>query len=504
MCRKISMASVYVMIVFAVTDVAAHAADYHVSPSGNDTNSGTADAPWQTIVRVNRANLEPGDRVLFEGGQTFSGMISLNTEDSGTPDKNVVIGSFGEKRSSIDGGKGAGLVAEGCDYLQVNGINFKGDGRKNGNDECGVKLSHAEGCSINEVDVEGFRLCGVEAVGLRHARITKVYAHDNGSTGIGIGDEKTWSEDVYIGYCIAENNPGDPKNLDNHSGSGIVAGCVRGCVVEYCEAMNNGWDMPREGNGPVGIWTWNADRVIIQNCISHDNKSPSWDGGGFDIDGGVTNSIVQYNLSYNNVGPGYLLCQYYPAPIFKNNIVRYNISQNDGKKGENASFTVSWYEGMSDTEIYNNTFYNETGPAVSFNKGKAPGMHFRNNIFVSGTQLIAGGAVYGQFENNVYWLLNGKPFEVDGFNSIEAWSKATGQERIGEYVAGKWGDPRLVRPGQAKLNKPEDLASLQEYRLEKDSPCIGAGMPIGNNGGRDFWGNSVPEGEKPTIGAQQR
>jgi hypothetical protein len=267
--------------------------------------------------------------------------------------------------------------------------------------------------------------------------------------------------------------------------------------------MNNGWDMPREGNGPVGIWAWNADRVIIQFCVSHDNKSPSWDGGGFDLDGGVTNSIMQYNLSYNNVGPGYLLCQYYPAPTWKNNIIRYNISQNDGNKGKNPAIGVSWYEGMSDAEIYNNTIFNAEGPAVGFNEGKAPGMRFRNNIFISGTELITGGAQKGIFEGNVYWLLGGKAFIVDGFKSLEEWSATTGQERSGSATIGRWRDPRLIHPGEANCTKPEELARIKEYRLESDSPCIGMGIPIDHNGGRDFWGNWVPAKARPTVGAYQ-
>jgi len=136
---------------------------------------------------------------------------------------------------------------------------------------------------VDQVEVSGFRLDGLAAVCVREARITHVYAHDNGSAGIGVGGgdtPETWSRNVYLGYCVAENNPGNPLNLDNHSGNGIVVGGVTGCLIEYCEAFNNGWDMPRQGNGPVGIWAWNADRVTIQFCIAHDNHGPGDDGGG--------------------------------------------------------------------------------------------------------------------------------------------------------------------------------------------------------------------------------
>lgn len=481
------------------------AMDYHVSPKGNDANAGTVDAPWKSIEQVNKTSLHPGDRVLFESGQTFVGPLVLDAHDSGADGKPVVITSYGEKRAVIDGGKGTGLSADGCNLLHVERVDFIGAGRKNGNDGCGIRIANAEGCVVSEVDVQGFRLAGVDVAGLRHARIEQINAHDNGATGINVGDEKNWSEDVYVGHCTTDNNPGDPKNLDNHSGSGIVVGGVRGCLVEYCEASNNGWDMPREGNGPVGIWAWNADRVIIQFCISHDNKSPSWDGGGFDLDGGVTNSILQYNLSYNNNGPGYFFCQYYPAPIWKNNIVRYNISQNDGrKKGNGGGFSVGWYELMSDGEVYNNVFYNADGPAVVLGNKKAPGMRFRNNIIVSGTELISGSASNGEFTGNVYWMLDGKPFKVDGYDSLEAWSKATGQERIGENMVGQWADPKLIQPGKMGITNPNELAAMIQYQIEKDSPCVGAGMAIGENGGRDFWGNAVPNGENPTVGAHQR
>jgi hypothetical protein len=476
------------------------ATDHHVSPNGDDANPGTQALPWRTIDRVNNANLRPGDRVLFEGGRSFAGTITLDKRDSGIPEENVVVTSYGVGRAVINGANGTGLKADGCDFLQVKDINFVGSGRKNGNSGCGVDVVNSTGLVLDQIDASRFRLAGVFAAGVHNARITNVYAHDNGSTGIGVGDAP-WSTDVYIGHCTAENNPGDPLNVSNHSGNGIVVGAVRGCVIEYCEAMNNGWDMPREGNGPVGIWCWKADRVTIQFCVSHDNKSPSWDGGGFDIDGGVTNSILQYNLSYNNVGPGYLMCQYYPAPTWKNNIIRYNISQNDGNKGKNPAIAVSWYEGMSDAEIYNNTVFNAEGPAVGFNDTKAPRMRFRNNIFVSGTTLITGGAEKGEFQGNLYWLLGGKSFEVDGYKSLEAWSKATGQERSGTALLGRWADPKLIRPGEVKCTKPDDLPKLKEYRLESDPPCIDAGISIDNNGGRDFWGNSVPAKASPSVGA---
>jgi hypothetical protein len=61
-------------------------------------------------------------------------------------------------------------------------------------------------------------------------------------------------------------------------------------------------------------------------------------------------------------------------------------------------------------------------------------------------------------------------------------------------------DPLLVNPGSGG----EGLSSLDGYKLSDGSPCIDSGIIIPNNGGRDFFGNPVPELEKPARGAHQK
>ncbi|MHC4591945.1 MAG: right-handed parallel beta-helix repeat-containing protein, partial [Planctomycetota bacterium] len=429
----------------------------------------------------------------------------LSEADSGSEGVPVVIGSYGEGRATIDAGDGQGLSAVGCSHLLIRGLDFVGSGRKDGNTESGVTVRQAEHVEVNQVEVHGFQKSGVLVAGCRKARVTNVYAHDNGFGGITVGgDYRDRSEDVYIGYCVAENNPGDPTNLDNHSGNGIVVGYVSECLIEHCEAMENGWDMPREGNGPVGIWAHDADRVVIQFCIAHDNKSPGYDGGGFDFDGAVTNSILQYNLSFNNVGPGYFMCQYGGAGTWKDNIIRYNISQNDGSKSQNCGIMVWYHDGMSDAEIYNNTVYHATGAAVGLENGTAPGMLFRSNILISGADLILGSSDRARFEGNIYWSVTEDGLPLEGCSSFDEWAEKTGQEQVDGEVVGRCIDPQLVGIGEATLTDPRKLAELIQYRLRADSPCIGAGMPIGDDGGRDFWGNPLPEEGKPSVGACEK
>ncbi len=484
----------------------ADAREYFVSAEGDDIHAGTKTAPWKTIEHVNQIDLEPGDRVSFRAGDTFNGRLLLTAEDSGGDQQQVVITSYGKGRATINARHDSGLLAENCNYLAVRDLVFHGSGRADGNDGSGVYLKYGHHLEVDDVEVSGFRGCGVSLDGVRNTRITKVYAHDNGHAGIAAGrDKAAISLDLYVGHCVAEDNPGDPENLTNHSGNGIVIGRVRNAVIEYSVARHNGWDMPRKGNGPVGIWTYNSENVTIQFCISHDNRSPGDDGGGFDIDGGCRRAILQYNLSYNNDGPGFFLCQYPGAPPLKDNVIRYNISQNDGRR-TNRKAAIDIFAAntnASGCEIYHNTVYCETGAAVGFGGYPIPGVVFRNNIFVAGESPIVGDYSHARFEGNVWWTLGGQSFSVGKFNRFSAWAAATGQERSGDRVLGQFVDPRLSKVGTARISDPLLLSQLTAYRLQLGSPCLAAGIPIEHSGGRDFWGARVAEHQRPSIGACQ-
>jgi len=490
---------------WALAPANAYSQHYYVSPLGNDSNPGTQLRPWQTIEKVNAADFGPGDGVHFQAGQRFAGAIELDRSDSGTSGRKFTVTSYGKGRATIDAGNGSGLKANGCDHLVVKDLIFVGSGRKAGNTEDGVLVVDSQGTNIDGIEISGFRGSGLRLDGARDARITNVYAHENGSAGITVGHDKL-STHLRIDHCVADNNPGDPANLTNHSGNGIVVGNAGDVVIEYCEASNNGWDMPRKGNGPVGIWAWNADRVAIQFCISHGNKSPGDDGGGFDLDGGVTNSVLQYNLSYNNDGPGYFLCQYPGAPVFKNNVIRYNISQNDGVKNNRRSgidvFSAS--PNASDCQVYNNTVYNKNGAAVGFGGLPMPNVVFRNNIFICSGDAVSGETQRGRFEHNIYWPANGRALSFDGHATLAEWAEATDQEKMGGVIVGKCIDPKLIITGMTMPVDPAELARVTTYRLRPDSPCMKAGTLIEDNGGRDFWGHRVPKGRRPTIGACER
>ena len=507
--------SALLLLLFLPASPAA-ARDYFVSATGDDNRSGSAAEPWRTLAKVNATRLQPGDRVLLEGGRTFVGPLELGSDDRGTPARNIVVTSYGDGRAVIDGGNGRAVTVDGCDHVLLQRLKLVGAGRKTGNTSDGLYLAHSTGSTVDHVEVTGFRHSGVEISGTQDARITNVHAHQNGFAGIRSGGDL--SKNLYIGYCLTENNPGDPTILRNHSGNGIIVSSVQLALVEYCESTYNGWDQPWTGNGPVGIWAYDADRVTIQHCVAHHNRSTAHDGGGFDFDGGVTNSVLQYNYSHDNFGSGYLICQYEGAPRFANNVVRYNVSQDDGLFDHNASIFV-WVggAGMESTLVHNNTIWNTKGSAVAYGISKEhadelPEIQFYNNILVSqGPQVFSeteGLGKIGLFRGNLYWAMGERGFHVDGFKSLEEWAAASGQERVDGRLVGLFADPALPRSGAAMLTNPADLYRLVEYQLREGSPAVGAGLDLRKTfgidpGPVDFYGNPLPSEGLPAIGAHE-
>src|SRR6185436_921799 len=135
---------------------------------------------------------------------------------------------------------------------------------------------------------------------------------------------------------------GGLPGIGRNSGSGIIVGDTDVATIERSVAWNNGKNCNYTNGGPIGIWAWDSNAVTIQYNESYSNQtgSSSLDGGGFDLDGGVTNSIMQYNYSHDNDGAGYLLYQFNGARPFGNNTVRYNISQNDARQGHYAGIYI--------------------------------------------------------------------------------------------------------------------------------------------------------------------
>ena len=89
-----------VLLCFAST--IASATDYYVSSSGNDSSNGlSSSSPWRTIAKVNSefARMIPGDRILFNRGNTFYGTLIISRSgSSGSP---ITFDAYGSGENPV-------------------------------------------------------------------------------------------------------------------------------------------------------------------------------------------------------------------------------------------------------------------------------------------------------------------------------------------------------------------------------------------------------------------
>ena len=503
------------------------AADYFVAPHGDDTASGASShAAWRTVERVNRARLLPGDRVLFEGGKSFSGNLVLSAEDSGRPGAPVVLDSFGTGRATLLAGLGTGILVENAHDLLVRNLVVVGAGRTN-NIGYGIRCDNTlpqavrlANLTITNVEARGFGVFGVLVSGAKsgfeHVRVSHCVLRDNLRGGMEIAGRLAWDSpafahaDVQVDHCQAFDNTGDPSYLKNHSGSGIVLYQVDGGVLEHSQAWNNGALCQSSGGGGVGLWACASRRVVIQHCESFSNRTSSADGGGFDLDGGCQECVLQYNYSHDNDGPGLMVYSYpYASHADRGNIVRFNVSLHDARRGKRYSGLWVRTDGneMTGLEIYNHTIVG--GPWTDHAARIIPSKieaRLRNNIFIAiapaNPLRIDEASDRVRVEGNLYWRDGGSTEVAWGeqvYSSLQEWRDRTGQEMLNGQPTGHFVDPELVFRRHDPADGPrQGVPALRAFRPLPHSPALAGGLDLRRRfgiqmGDRDLLGVALTD-----------
>jgi hypothetical protein len=509
---------------------------FYVRPSGDDANSGHGeDDSWRTIERVNHEDLAPGDSVLFEGGEAFAGTLELLAADSGKRDTPVRVSSFGDGRALIDGGAHAGILISDANYLVIEQLIIRGDWNaeaQTGNDGEGVSAigtasgTRRKGLQLRELEVHGFKNAGIgiharpkddaKNSGYADVEIRDCEVHDNGDFGVlsdgpYIADAPGYSHaNLQIRGVRSHHNRG-LKRKGEHTGSGIVLSDVEGALIEHSIAHDNGELNDHQGGGGFGIWAWDSDQVTIQFNESYDNKTSTSDGGGFDLDGGVTHSVLQFNYSHGNQGAGFGAFQFAYARPYAGNSIQYNISQNDG-------FSFLIWDGFGDmgrVAFVQNVGYGEQPVVATFSA--LADLTFANNVFYGIGPLLFDvfDGTGLRFQGNDYWTAQA-PFAIawntgtdaTQFSSFEAYRLATKLETVGGDITGANLDPELVAAGSGDtLDDTTRLSALTMYQLRESSQLIDRGVDLQRLGieaaGRDFFGNAAPAGRARDIGIHE-
>lgn len=531
-----------------------HATSYYLSSStGSDSNAGTSSAaPWATIGKVNAVNLAAGDRIYLKGGDQFldAGLVFL-AADAGTAANPIVVDNYGTGRATLVPPTGQhGINIYNTGGVTVRNLDLTGPGLalSDANPKAGVSLwcdlsggVRKSGLRFENLYITQF-YNGV-AIGANHSSfsgfqdvvVTGCTVRACVSDGIttygyypGTSTKQSHKNLQILNTTVSECY-GDPTITASNSGSGIVMAGTLGGLIDNCVAHDNGGGSnDSSGGGPVGIWCWGCDSVVIQHCLVYNQKTTTGvvDGGGFDIDGGATNCTVQYCYSYNNEGPGYEVIEFAGAPTLSNATIRYNLSWKDGRRAQ-PSLSV-WNGNTSASTLSNAKFYNNivvsegtANPAVGL--VYATGgftAKFYNNILIAtgGSKLVDVGSSTGNyvFKGNLYHATSGSTpqwtWGATTYTTLAAWRAASGTPEVHSGTAvGLYADPLLTAAltGYAATAVTE-LATMTAFIPTATSPAINAGQNLTTSGfgsiavgSVDFKGAAIPVGAYD-IGAYEK
>ena len=297
-------------------------------------------------------------------------------------------------------------------------------------------------------------------------------------------------EDFYMANNYIHDVDGDGTIIDNCSGAIAEYNLVTRCCLR---------PQTEGGGAAVGLFNWNSDDTYFQFNEVYDIRpgsgaSASNDSQGIEIDALNDRTWVQYNYVHDNYGGFMMLCNVADSYRSFDGIIRYNISQDDYAHPRQGMFDI--YAANYGTECYNNTFY-MTERALKPNSDQIflfstaaayETMKFYNNIFYYDGATPAAANTFGDgaidWQSNIFYGFTNMPVDDNpGAPNINA-------------------DPMLVAIGEGGTGEyPGDQVDLSCYYTTEGSPAIDAGVPLENNGGRDYFGNPITS--IPDIGAYE-
>ena len=468
--------------------------------------------------RYRQAIFSPGDRILFERAHTFDGMFAPTVV--GTSAQPITISTFGTGQPP---------------RIDNHGIIHPHPTRSNATVSAGIFLLNPEYVTVKNLEItnnnggdqDGESLFGIlvrsEDTGKHHQQIIidNNYVHDvngavagKGRGGIHvIGSSPTSSmsssyndlriinntiEDVG-GVGIATDLP-DVATAVTFTGDGLRPNAATNVYIARNVVKNSGRNsyIIRDSDYPIieynlsgnsslydkghSFFNFNTIGAVFQYNEAYGNTGPAdeSDRGGFDADYNAVDTTFQYNYSHSN--------NYFAGAMKKPNdnvTIRYNISVNEIFGAYFFGFDAQ--KSLTDLKIYNNTHYlNATinSPALIVKDRKPHETTFSNNIFYSEDAGIPGANT----DNGINVIFN--------TNAYFQWTPPNSEENALTE------NPQFVSPGAEPYDVDMEFGRdvLNGYRLAAHSPYGNSGVAVSNNGGQDFWGESLTGN---SVGASQ-
>jgi hypothetical protein len=516
--RQVNIVCCFIGVGCILQHVGAFATHY-VSTNGRDADDGLSiQTAWRTIDRANKARLQPGDSLLFQGGGTFVGSLVLDAV-IGNITAPITVASYGKGWATLQSSNAntSGIFIYNSVYIVLQNLSVVGheNEAKAGidvwNDVAGLGHLNFSMLSISNFSV-GISIQSsmpMQGIGIVYCKL-----YYNANTGLYVGGMHRGDvTDIYVGHVEISGSQG-PR------GYALYLYHVVQALVERSVAHHNGALGPQA----QGFAVQESDAVTLRHCEAYNTLTASHkDGNGFIIDGGCTHCTIEYCYSHNNAGAGYQLTQYNNAGAqFSNNVIRYSIAVNNkfgiGVYGESLGFAIA------DTSIYGNTLFTDMDSVADvegslyfltafqnfscFNNvvtlWQGGAAHVEAWVSTSAATISMAGNAFYSYSSPSYFLLHGVKYD-----NIKDWRGATGWETFADASTGIIADPDFVSTPSRQtvgIARIDSLAQwLAGWQLQASSPAINAGVNLQAVGivppQTDFCGHSLPQGPNYDAGA---
>ncbi len=467
------------------------AEEYYIdSLLGDDTAAGTClETAWSSLQAANQHAFKPGDVIYLRSGQIFEGQFRPTS--SGVDGQPITLTSYLDGPKPIIAGGGvtrSAVFLENLSHWVIDSIEITNTGKSREAKRVGVLVFAKNIGVVQDITLRNLLVRDVNGV---------ISKSEGGGTGI------RWEVDTRkiptkIDNLLIENchvlrcdrdaikgwmDPWDDLShlstnvvirgnlLEDIGGDGIVPIGTERAVIEYNRVYGarqriEGLDTKEvtQYAGPsIGIWPWSSMNTQIRfNEVW--GYAGTFDGQGLDSDFNCDGTVFEYNLSADNAGGFFLICDWSKHQDSgqsignKNTIIRHNISLNDHLRG----FVLNG--PICGVKIYENIVYNTIESEYQlivdtpWEAGRfAESVEVRDNLFyTAGLARIYQGTWDGSGMG--LWKYE-KPINQETVHfSGNAYSNIENHEE----------------PGIQSLSKEETLTSLVK-RLEGD-PAIRAGF----------------------------
>ena len=416
---------------------ASRAAEFFVSPAGNDSNAGTLAEPWKTVGK-GTATASAGDTVYVRAG-VYPERITLSR--SGMASSRITLRNYPGEVPILDGtglsvgGQTAMIDVASRDFVTIAGFEIR-------------NLT----TSVNSQTPLGILISGA-ALGIEVERCEIHTIQNNGPDGnahgiLVSGSSSTAISGLVIRDCLIRDLV--LGNSEALAVNGNVDGFeIRGNTVRDCN--NIGIDfIGFEGTGPTVALDQARNGVcadnIVHGCSTISNPAyGTWSCAGIYVDGG-RDIIIERNRVYLN-DIGIELASEHSGKATEDITVRDNLVWRNGYGG---IFTGGYDASVGSTEgcviTGNNLFENdsaEDGNGELYIRFKTYGLEVNNNIMVANDQGLVISRISTDnsgldFDYNLFHSSGTDQWSwgnTSWFSGFSNWQTTSGQDANSMFAA---------------------------------------------------------------------